>query len=124
MLKKICLQAIALYQAYISPFLGASCRYYPSCSEYAKQAFLFQNPFIAALKTAGRILTCNQLFKGGIAYPSAFLHLEVRTYKPCLVQYWFIPSTIQKFKNIPSGIVMQSQTFYIIKNYPKVSRVR
>lgn len=124
MLKKICLQAIAFYQSYISPFIGTHCRYYPSCSEYAKQVFLFQNPFVATFKTAGRILTCNQFFKGGIAYPSAFLHLEVRTYKPCLVLYWFIPSVTQRLENIPSGIVMQSQIFYIIKNYPKVSRVR
>jgi len=30
---------ISLYQVAISPFKPPSCRFYPSCSEYARQAF-------------------------------------------------------------------------------------
>jgi len=53
----------------ISKFTPASCRYYPSCSEYAKWLFKFDNPIYATLKSAKRIATCNQLFPGGIDYP-------------------------------------------------------
>ena len=53
----------------ISRYTPASCRYYPTCSEYAKWLFIFDNPFSATLKSAKRIATCNQLFSGGIDYP-------------------------------------------------------
>lgn len=127
MIKTACLFAIKSYQRYLSPLLGTNCRYYPSCSEYAKQAYLFQNPFIATLKTLGRILSCNQLFRGGIAYPSASLSLQIYVFKPCLVKYWLIPNHTPSyaFYNIPSCTFLEikSQTFQIIKNYPKASRV-
>ena len=39
-MKKICLKLIRFYQKYISPMKGTSCcRFIPSCSEYAYQAF-------------------------------------------------------------------------------------
>ncbi|MBX7490344.1 membrane protein insertion efficiency factor YidD [Helicobacter turcicus] len=127
MIKIACLFAIESYQCYISPLLGANCRYYPSCSEYAKQTYLFQNPLIATLKTLSRILTCNQFFKGGIVYPSAFLSLQVNVFKPCLVEYWLIPSnTLNCLSyNIPNStfLKIKPQMFQIIKNYSKVSRV-
>ncbi|WP_299547487.1 membrane protein insertion efficiency factor YidD [uncultured Helicobacter sp.] len=127
MIKIACLFIIKCYQRYISPLLGTNCRYYPSCSEYAKQAYLFQNPIIATFKTLRRIFSCNQLFKGGIAYPSASLSLRINVFKPCLIQYWLIPSSTPHyvFCNMPNGIFLKinSQTFQIIKNYPKVSRV-
>ena len=53
-----------------SKYTPASCRYYPTCSEYAKWLFLFDNPILATLKSAKRVATCNQLFLGGIDYPT------------------------------------------------------
>ena len=38
MLQKILLGLVSAYQAILRPFLGASCRFTPSCSEYAKEA--------------------------------------------------------------------------------------
>jgi putative membrane protein insertion efficiency factor len=46
-----------------------SCRYYPSCSQYAKITIRYNNIFIAIYNSAKRILTCNQYFDGGIDYP-------------------------------------------------------
>ena len=38
MLKKIFLFIIILYQRLVSPYLPQSCRFQPTCSEYAKEA--------------------------------------------------------------------------------------
>jgi len=54
---------------YISRMLPASCRYYPSCSEYAAWQFRFNRPDLALASSTLRILRCNQLFAGGIDYP-------------------------------------------------------
>jgi len=67
-MKNIFLTPIKWYQAY-SRLRPPSCRYYPTCSEYARWLFLFDNPISASLKSTKRIATCNQLFIGGIDYP-------------------------------------------------------
>ncbi len=54
---------------YISKMLPASCRYYPTCSEYASWQFEFNAPHKALASSTLRILRCNQFFKGGIDYP-------------------------------------------------------
>jgi len=37
-MKRLLVSLLRAYQYAISPFLGRSCRYYPSCSEYAVEA--------------------------------------------------------------------------------------
>ncbi len=37
-MKYVVLSAIWLYQKTLSPLLPASCRYYPSCSQYSQEA--------------------------------------------------------------------------------------
>ena len=60
---------ISLYQRYISPFLPQSCRFYPSCSEYARLSFN-KYPFHRALiKSIFRILRCHPFHPGGIDFP-------------------------------------------------------
>ena len=61
---------LAFYQRFISPLFFPSCRYYPSCSEYAKWQFETNSAPKAFLATALRILRCNKLFDGGIDYPT------------------------------------------------------
>ncbi|HHX79760.1 MAG TPA: membrane protein insertion efficiency factor YidD [Acholeplasmataceae bacterium] len=41
------------------------CRYHPSCSNYGLECFQKFGFFKAFFLTAGRILRCNPLFKGG-----------------------------------------------------------
>jgi len=55
---------------YISAMLPGNCRYYPTCSEYAKWQFeMNRRVDIALASSIARILRCNQLFAGGIDYP-------------------------------------------------------
>ena len=36
--REICIGSIKIYQRVLSPFLPHSCRYHPSCSQYALQS--------------------------------------------------------------------------------------
>ncbi len=56
---------ITFYQKAISPSLPTTCRYYPTCSEYTKQAVVKYGPFKGLFKGLLRILRCNPLFPGG-----------------------------------------------------------
>lgn len=56
---------IRFYRAFLSPLLGPSCKYYPSCSSYALDAFSQHNFFYASWLTVWRILRCNPFSKGG-----------------------------------------------------------
>lgn len=64
-IKYIFILPIRFYQKFISPFLPARCRYYPSCSNYAIEAFSKYGIVIGLLKSVSRILRCNPLFPGG-----------------------------------------------------------
>lgn len=56
---------IRLYQSFISPFLSRSCRFAPSCSEYAIEAFQIHGFFRGCILTVWRILRCNPFLEGG-----------------------------------------------------------
>ncbi|MCL5031185.1 MAG: membrane protein insertion efficiency factor YidD [Bacteroidetes bacterium] len=53
------------YQKFLSPLFPPSCRFYPTCSEYAVQAFQKYGVFKGGTKAAWRILRCNPFNKGG-----------------------------------------------------------
>ena len=56
---------IRLYQRLVSPLVGARCKYYPSCSEYAAQA-IGRFGILRGLVLAGwRLLRCNPWSHGG-----------------------------------------------------------
>ncbi|MFD2597665.1 membrane protein insertion efficiency factor YidD [Sphingobacterium corticis] len=50
---------IRAYQLFISPWLGANCRYTPTCSQYGKEAILKYGPFKGGWMTVKRIASCN-----------------------------------------------------------------
>lgn len=50
---------IRLYRVFLSPFLGARCRFYPSCSCYALQALEQHGVFKGLLLSLSRIIRCN-----------------------------------------------------------------
>ena len=61
----ILLGLLRFYKLCISPMLPPSCRFYPSCSEYAVQA-LQKKPLLKALvMILWRLARCNPLCKGG-----------------------------------------------------------
>ena len=64
-MKKIFIFLIEKYQKYISPLLGNNCRFYPTCSEYTKQAIEKYGIFKGMFYGIGRIIRCNPFSKGG-----------------------------------------------------------
>ena len=50
---------IRLYQYLLSPMLGASCRYTPTCSQYGLEAIRKHGPFKGGWLTLKRIVRCN-----------------------------------------------------------------
>jgi hypothetical protein len=65
MIKRFLITLIHAYQRAISPRLGASCRFLPTCSHYAIEAIEIHGAFKGSLLAVWRILRCNPLSKGG-----------------------------------------------------------
>ena len=64
-MKKVMLGIIAFYQKYISPLKKPCCRFYPTCSEYSRQAIEKYGAFRGGYLAAKRILKCHPFHKGG-----------------------------------------------------------
>lgn len=64
-MKKILIYSIRMYQKYISPLKAPSCRFYPTCSEYAVQAILRYGVWKGVVKAIIRILKCHPFHPGG-----------------------------------------------------------
>ena len=67
-MKKIMIYMIRWYQKHISCWLEAKnihCKYYPSCSEYTKQAIEKYGAGKGTILGIYRILRCNPFSKGG-----------------------------------------------------------
>lgn len=56
---------IKLYRKFISPLKPPCCRFIPTCSEYALEAFIKRGFFVGFALTLWRILRCNPFGKGG-----------------------------------------------------------
>ena len=64
-MKKLFIKLINFYQKHISSGTKAHCKYYPSCSEYTKQAIEKYGSIRGVAKGTWRILRCNPFSKGG-----------------------------------------------------------
>ena len=65
-IKKIILSMIKFYQKYLSGLKRYStCKYYPTCSNYAFEAIETHGVILGILLGAWRILRCNPFSKGG-----------------------------------------------------------
>lgn len=56
---------IRLYQLLLSPLLGASCRFTPTCSQYGVEAIKKYGPFKGGWLTLKRIASCHPWGKHG-----------------------------------------------------------
>ncbi len=119
--KKFYIAPIKGYQ-YLSRLLPASCRYYPSCSEYAAWQFEFNTPHKALTASTLRILRCNQFFKGGIDYPlleyqppktSCLLNFNAYCGKISII-YWFVPKSMDKANKL----------YYVLKDFDAINATR
>lgn len=64
-MKYLVLSFLQLYKAFLSPFLPPSCRFTPTCSEYAMQAVEKRGVIRGTWLAAKRILRCQPFCKGG-----------------------------------------------------------
>lgn len=60
----ILIQIIKVYRFAISPLIGQSCRFYPTCSSYAMEALEKHGFFKGAWLGLRRILKCQPYYKG------------------------------------------------------------
>ena len=60
---------IAAYQRWVSPWLPPACRYWPTCSEYARLAIARRGLMVGGAAAVGRLLRCHPVGAGGIDPP-------------------------------------------------------
>lgn len=63
------LAAIRLYQLALRPLLPPSCRFYPSCSEYACLSLRKYGPFKGSWRALLRLTRCHPFHPGGVDMP-------------------------------------------------------
>jgi uncharacterized protein len=64
-MKKLIIWLIHLYQLAISPFVGHCCRFFPTCSEDAKEAVEKHGVFKGLWLSLRRVLRCHPFHRGG-----------------------------------------------------------
>ena len=67
-MKILLIKAIEWYQKHISAWLSSkniNCKFYPTCSEYTKQAIIKYGSLKGVMLGIGRIIRCNPFSKGG-----------------------------------------------------------
>jgi uncharacterized protein len=64
-MKSLALRLLRLYKRWISPAFPPSCRYVPTCSEYAMEAVERYGALRGGIMAAWRVLRCHPLAKGG-----------------------------------------------------------
>ncbi len=70
-MKKAPLQTFMLatlrgYKRFVSPGLSASCRFVPTCSDYAAEAVARHGVFFGSTLAAWRLVRCNPFSQGGL----------------------------------------------------------
>ena len=63
---RIALVLLRLYQLLLSPFLGGSCRFVPSCSEYAREAVATHGSVRGMMLAVHRLGRCHPFAKAGL----------------------------------------------------------
>ncbi|MEP7180793.1 MAG: membrane protein insertion efficiency factor YidD [Betaproteobacteria bacterium] len=64
-MKAVLLALIRAYQYLLRPLLGANCRFYPSCSEYAREAIGKHGALRGTWLAVRRISRCHPYHPGG-----------------------------------------------------------
>ena len=63
---RLVLGLLRLYQHYVSPMRPATCKYYPSCSQYAVIAIGRHGLLRGSALAGWRLLRCNPWSRGGV----------------------------------------------------------
>lgn len=63
---EVAVGVVRAYQWTIRPVIGSNCRFWPSCSDYAIEAFRNHGALRGGTLTTWRILRCNPWHEGGV----------------------------------------------------------
>ena len=66
MIKRVLIILIDGYRLLLSPFFGTQCRFYPTCSAYAREAIDVHGTVRGTWLAVRRILRCNPWCAGGV----------------------------------------------------------
>jgi len=65
-LRRLIVASVRFYQRVLSPLKPVpTCRYQPTCSQYALEAIERRGLVVGLIKALWRVLRCNPLFRGG-----------------------------------------------------------
>ena len=64
-MKTLLLAAVRAYQYALRPMLGANCRFFPSCSDYAREAIERHGALTGSWLAARRVCRCGPWHPGG-----------------------------------------------------------
>lgn len=90
MIRALLIGLIKAYRLFLSPWLGSSCRFTPTCSAYGLQALEQHGAAAGAYLTAARIARCHPWCDGG--------HDPVPDTPPRLFTRW---GALQQEKKLP-----------------------
>ena len=76
----VVLAPVRFYQRFISPALPPTCRYYPSCSNYAVTAVQVHGPLKGIVLAGWRLLRCNPWSNGGVDHVPDVGHWKPEPY--------------------------------------------
>src|SRR5260370_21510567 len=65
-MRKLIGGVLRLYKVVVSPFLPSACRYYPSCSEYMRQAVEKYGVAPGVWMGVKRLSRCHPFYAGGV----------------------------------------------------------
>ena len=65
-MRHVLILLVRVYQWTLRPFIGAHCRFEPSCSAYAVEALQHHGALRGAGLSARRVLRCNPWNEGGM----------------------------------------------------------
>lgn len=57
---------LRFYKVAVSPLLGSRCRFYPSCSDYAREAIQYHGAAHGTYLAAKRLCRCHPFSAGGV----------------------------------------------------------
>jgi len=77
--RAVVLAPIRLYRRFISPALPRTCKYHPTCSEYAVEAVRTYGVLRGLVLAAWRLLRCNPWSHGGVDPVEAQTIFRTRT---------------------------------------------
>ncbi|PLZ02031.1 membrane protein insertion efficiency factor YidD [Burkholderia sp. WAC0059] len=65
-MQTVLIALLRFYKLAVSPLLGNRCRFYPSCSDYAREAIQYHGAARGTYLAAKRLCRCHPFSAGGI----------------------------------------------------------